>query len=357
MRLNGASGGLTTWLLCTLLEKRLVDYVITVAPTETQGRLFEYRILDKTADVKKCSKSAYYPTEMSKVLRHICTHPSRYAIVGLPCVCKAVRQAMQLYPRLATRIKYILGLACHQNKSKFYVEYICTLRGGDPKGINKIRTRIKDPRRSASDFGIAFSCGEDHIQNNQIVTFMSEGMSKIWCDRYFTLNGCNFCDDIFSELADACFMDAWLSPYKQDYRGHSIMLIRDKRLLKLIEEGKHHDYLKIDLLPINKVIRSQRGTIFEKRQAISERLAQRKNNGLLAPPARVDPRTRLRYDQRLEIRAKLHISQRSSKAWLESYRNIKRFKQIMLWPRTILWLISLGRRFLKRVIRRVPKTA
>ena len=45
---------------------------------------------------------------------------------------------------------------------------------------------------------------------------------------YFKLNPCNYCDDVFAELADVVFMDAWLPKYSKDPLGHSLVINRNK---------------------------------------------------------------------------------------------------------------------------------
>lgn len=94
-RPTSASGGIATWLLETLLSERIVDYVICVAPTGDPYRLFTFQTFHSPEDVISGSGSAYYPVEMSNVIRHVLNHPGRYAITGLPCFIKAIRLAQQ----------------------------------------------------------------------------------------------------------------------------------------------------------------------------------------------------------------------------------------------------------------------
>ena len=97
-------------------------------------------------------------------------------------------------------------------------------------------------------------------------------MKEAWCNRYFTLNACNFCDDIFAELADASFMDAWLPQFSKDYRGTSIMIARNKRLKDLIESGGRNLNLEVNEIDVKSVVSSQRGSLKIKREYIAKRL-------------------------------------------------------------------------------------
>jgi len=353
-RKNGASGGLATWTLEKLLTDNLVDHVACVSPNDDPEKLFKFKICNTHKEVRECSRSCYYPVETSEVIKHILQHEGRYAIIGLPCVCKAIRLAMQLNPKLQRRVRFVLGLVCGQTKSKFFVEYVCALGGGDPHCLKQVTFRIKDPNRPASDFGMKWVCDDEMNPRREGVVFWTDGMNRIWFDRYFTPNGCNFCDDVFAELADACFMDAWLSPYRNDNRGRTIMLIRNKVLCDLIENLDSDKGLQASHLPIDQVIRSQSSVIFEKRKAISERLARCDKEGLAAPAKRVSQKSKLRYDSRLEIRSRLIISQRSPDIWLKCGKKLQEFYRTMRLSRATLVLIKWCRGFIKKINSWIP---
>ena len=181
-RENGASGGLATWTWGKLLIDNLVDHVACVSPNDDPEKLFKFKICNTSEEVRECSRSCYYPVETSEVINHILQHKGRYAIIGLPCVCKAVRLAMQLSPKLQRRIKFVLGLVCGQSKSKFFAEYICALGGGDPYSLSGITFRIKDSNRPASDFGMKWVCRDKAERAGEGVVFWTEGMNRSWCD-------------------------------------------------------------------------------------------------------------------------------------------------------------------------------
>jgi len=269
-RENGASGGLATFTLEALLAKGIVDNVICPAPNQEKDKLFKFKVCSTVEQVRLCSRSVYYPVEASEVIRHVLKNEGKYAIIGLPCLCSAIRQAQQKIPQLSDRIKYILGLVCGQQKSKFFVEYVCALGGGDPRSLTNVKFRIKDSNRPASDYGMYFWC--DSGKNKEGTVFWTEGMGRVWFDSFFTLNSCNFCDDIFAECADAVFMDAWLPSYSSDWKGHSIVLFRKPRLASLIK-NEADKYLRIFDIDIKDVIKSQQGVCNSKRKDIQKRIS------------------------------------------------------------------------------------
>jgi len=349
-RENGSSGGLATWTLETLLTDNLVDHVACVSPNNDPEKLFKFRICNNTEEVRECSRSCYYPVETSEVIKHILSHKGRYGIIALPCMCKAIRLAMQLIPKLKRRIKFVLGLVCGQTKSKFFAEYICALGGGDPHCLKQVTFRIKDPNRPASNYGMKFVSEDEMNPSHEGVVFWTEGMNRIWCDRYFTPNACNFCDDVFAELADVCFMDAWLQEYVTDGKGHSIVLTRNREINDLfLSECRKKRTVKV--ISIGATISSQSSVLFYKRSLIGERYNRYRRASLPTRPIRPSLMSSCRYDQRLEVSIKLRISKESPSQWINSGKDIRRFRKKL--RRLTMWLktIRSGRKFLKSLLR------
>jgi len=325
---NGASGGLATWTLEKLLDDNLVDHVACVSPNDDPEKLFKFKICNTPEEVRECSRSCYYPVETSEVIRHILQYEGRYAIIGLPCVCKAVRLAMQLSPKLQRRIKFVLGLVCGQTKSKFFAEYICAMGGGDPYSLSGITFRIKDSNRPASDFGMKWICRDKSNRTSEGVVFWTEGMNRIWCDRYFTPNACNFCDDVFAELADTCFMDAWLSPYSKDPNGHSIVIIRNKKLANIFCRAVENVAIKRTYINIEEAIRSQQGVLDAKRGYLRERqkLVETKGQVMLEKRFHLC-KVRLSPLRKLLIELTWQISEESPRKWSESRKSLQCFEK------------------------------
>ena len=109
-----------------------------------------------------------------------------------------------------------------------------------------------------------WGCRDKAERVGEGVVFCTEGMNRIWCDRYFTPNSCNFCEDIFAELADVCFMDAWLPAYKSDFRGTNIVLVRSSEILACYQNTGFND-ASLRPIKIDDVIKSQIGVVRAKR--------------------------------------------------------------------------------------------
>ncbi len=313
LRWSGASGGLLTSTLTGLLEQGLIDRAICVRPAMGPGRLFEFTVCRTTKEIRNCAKSCYYPVELSEVTSEMLKTDARYAVVGLPCALKALRLAEEVNSKLKERIAYHLGLVCGQQKSAFFAEYICSIGGGNPRHLKAVSFRVKDHSRPASDYGLGFTCSPNRSKESGRVVYWTEGMSQAWCKGWFKLNACNYCDDLFAEVADAAYMDAWLPQYAKDPLGTNLVLVRNQQVLELLKAQRDANHMAIDPIGVDDVIRSQRGALSAKRETLATRLALAQGRKQPAPQKRVTPVSRVSFRQNLNLRIQ-EGPERASKA-------------------------------------------
>ncbi|MDV4343091.1 4Fe-4S binding protein [Methanoculleus sp. YWC-01] len=331
-RPTSASGGMATWLLEALLTEGVVDHVICVAPTGDPERLFAYQVFDTPEDVRTGAGSAYYPVEMSGVIRHVLETPGRYAVTGLPCFLKAIRLAQQRNKKLRERIVVTVGLVCGQLKSRHFTEYIAARAGvqGDVAGV---RYRGKSPDHPASNFYFSFTAadGEEHK------IFWSEGIAEAWTNRWFTPEACNYCDDVFAECADVTCMDAWLPEYSRDSRGTNLLLVRSPAVREVLERGQG---VRLDPIPVKRVIQSQAGVVAVKRRHLAYRLYLDRD----VPEKRVVPERPKNPLLRQEVVLKERMRVLSRDRWGAGERDAEHLREA-IGPD--LWRLGAGRQISK----------
>lgn len=329
-RERGASGGATSWLLETLLRENRIDYAICVAPTDDPERRFQFNVCHTAEEIRAGAGSCYHPVEMSGVIQHILAHEGRCALVALPCFGKAIRLAMKQRPALRDRIKFVLGLTCGQTKSAFFAEYVCALGGGAPGALKKMRFRVKAPGRPASDFGMHFVCDDTCTGATEGTVHWTEGIGRIWGQRYFTPRACDFCDDVFAELADACFMDAWLPGYTRDWRGHSIILLRQAELQEMVRAAAANGSATFQSLPIAAVTASQRSVLRSKRGEIRQRIVLAGREGRLVPTKRLSKcNVKLSLVRKRLVHLQSEASRKSCREWVDAGKDLAKFVERM----------------------------
>lgn len=262
-RLRSASGGLLTWLLENLLERREVDGVACVGPDPASPTLFSYRIVRTVEELRRCRGSCYQPVHLAEVLKEIKQTEGRYAIVALPCAAKALRLAMKLNAKLRRRIVLILGVACGGLTNRHFVDYVAQrfMKSAGPVAIN---FRAKRPdARAQHRFVFTFRDAAGH--ETEAEASFSDGIGRIYQSHHFNLEACHYCDDMFAECADAVFLDAWLPEYERDWRGDTIVLTRDPRLQDWFRSGMESAAIHVKPISPDRVIKSQRGGLRSKR--------------------------------------------------------------------------------------------
>lgn len=320
-RSSSASGGVATWLLERMLKDDIVDYVICIAPTGNPERLFSFKIFDTPEGVRGGAGSAYYPVEMSGVIKQVIETPGRYAITGLPCFIKAIRLAQQRNIKLRTRVVITIGLVCGQLKSKHFTDYIADIAGAQGK-VTGVRYRGKSQDHPTSNLCYAFKTES----GDERKIFWKDGIAEAWMNRWFTPNACNYCDDIFAECADVAFMDAWLPEYSNDRNGTSLVLVRSPLVKEVIERGIG---AYLDSIPVKRVVQSQKGVIAVKRRHMSYRLYLDQSARQKAPKKRMAPGRPMNPLLRQEVVLKDRMSTMSRDAWTAGMNRGERLRNVM----------------------------
>lgn len=287
-RPTSSSGGMATWLLETLLCEGIVDHVICVAPAGDPERLFSFQVFDTPEEVRTGAGSAYYPVEMSGVIRQVLETPGRYAVTGIPCFIKAIRLAQQRNKKLRERVVVTVGLACGQMKSRQFTDYIAALAGVQGE-VTRVRYRGKSPDQPAINYHYTFTTAD----GGERKIFRDEGIDEAWGNRWFTPWACNYCDDVFSECADVTCMDAWLPEFSNAPGGTSLLIVRSNEILDLINENRSLDKISVDHIDISRVVRSQRSVIAIKKNHLAYRLYQDKSLQIYTPQKRICPSNNL----------------------------------------------------------------
>ena len=315
----GSSGGLTTWLLARLLELNEVDGVIHLRPGVEGRPLFEYAISRTPAEVKAASRSRYYPAELSRQLHEIAAGNDRYAIVAIPSIAYEIRLLQREVPGFAERLPYVVGLICGHQKSANYAEYIGWRAGVRPGGLTDIDFRHKIPGRPASSYGTKIE-SIDGGRKRESVLGNESIMGTDWGLGMFKEKFSDYTEDAFNETSDVVFGDAWLDPYVEDSRGTNIVIVRDARILRLLEEGRAAKEIHLETIGTDKVVASQEALVRHTVTELPFRLTALEAAADVARPPRRRTSARIGYFRKVMQTERLAMSRGSHSAYLEARR-------------------------------------
>ncbi len=335
-RLSSTSGGILKFLLSKLLKDKIIDYVIHVVPWSDPEKLYKYVITSDYQEFENSTaKSAYYPAELSEILEFVNNNEGKYAITALPCFIKGIRLAQLNNKNLKSRIKFVFGLTCGQLKSKYFTKYISCLMGLNYNDkITKMSYREKSEDQPSTNYYFKIE------EPKPAKLHWKQGIDYIWNNRWFTLNSCNYCDDIFAELADISFMDAWLAQYSKDWKGTSIVISRSGFLDDLIESAKKDNLLAISYLSPELVVKSQQEVINTKRTELAWRLYEAKKANKITPLKRVKIAKPNLLNRKYTVMKLKDIIRLKSFEYYPDILFKKDQKLIMAFLNKIIWLLN-----------------
>jgi coenzyme F420-reducing hydrogenase beta subunit len=291
LRLKASSGAIGRWILAELLERKLVDAVVQVAKVDgLGGPHYKYQVFEDSKAVYEAGKSAYYPVEVSGILREIRSSKQRVAITALPCFAKTLKALSLSDPELQGKIKYVIGLFCGHLKSKWYAEMAAWGANADPSKMLGIDFRGKSPTKSAA--AKEYRVTEQGLKGQVVErkAFESDLFGTNWGQGFLKYSACDFCDDVAAENADLTVGDVWLPQYTSDWRGTSLVVVRSHELDQLLRDGSQAGVLRLETLSEYQVVQSQDAGFRHRRQGLSVRLGVMEEKSQWAPPKRTSPK-------------------------------------------------------------------
>jgi coenzyme F420 hydrogenase subunit beta len=269
IRVNCSSGGLVTELLIYLLENKYIDGAILTKMKDIPSWHAEGFIARTKTDIIKARGSKYCPNTLNSIFKHVknMKNKERYAFVGLPCHVQGFRNLQSMELELQSSIKYVFGIFCGH----------CPSFNATLELLNKYKIRKEDhiylKYRGNGWPGRVFI-------NRHSINYM-DAYKKYLGKKAFVPNACKYCNDIFAELADASFGDAWLPEFRSDKKGVSVALIRKKEIVDIFNEMKNNKRVYFKSLTYKKMILSQISRVLQKKKGCLNILHIIKTTGLI----------------------------------------------------------------------------
>lgn len=288
-RKKGSSGGVAKWIGYQLLKSNEIDYFVQLIPNQSDNAndlLFDYGFFTDANEVIKGSKSSYYPVTLVNVIKKIKETDARFAITGVPCFIKTLRLVASEDPILRERIKYTLGIVCGGMKSANQSKMIGWDLGVEPENLVSIDFRRKYKDRPASQKIYQVWSNKDQEER-----FKGAGdiFGTDYGSGFFKPKACDFCDDVVGELADVSIGDAWLRDFRNDPNGTSLIIVRNKKILELLEKAFEEDRVKLIEVSAIEAGDSQGGGFRHRREGLSYRIQKKEEAKEWRPKKRVEP--------------------------------------------------------------------
>jgi coenzyme F420-reducing hydrogenase beta subunit len=224
--------------------------------------------------------------ELSCVIQEIHKRDGRFAITGVPCFIKAIRNICLQDKVFAHKIAFTIGIVCGHLKSSFYGEMIAWQLGVTPNELGQVDFRVKIPGAKANEKGVSAASIEEK-ERQFGPKKVQEMFGTNYGYGYFKYNACDYCDDVLAEAADISIGDAWLPEFMN--QGTSILVIRNKAVLEIIEGGVANRDVLLEEMTADRVAESQDAGLRHRREGLAYRLYLKLKQGVPFPVKRVAP--------------------------------------------------------------------
>lgn len=285
---QSSSGGLTSWICAQLLNAGIVDGILHVAKkiqADSRAELYEFSISNDVGQLMSERKSQYYSVSASDVLSRIRGDGRKYAFVGVPCFVKAIRNLQKVEPDFQAQIPVLVGLVCGHLKSSAFAELMAWQVGVNPRELRAVDFRVKDKERPASRYAFAATNDEGRTFSRT----SSQLLGGNWGHATMQLTACNYCDDIFAELADVSLGDAWIPRFESDWQGTNVLVVRNAKIDEMLRAASDRKEIYLENMPIDELASSQDGNFRHRRTDLQVRLADDIAADLPVPKKRVVP--------------------------------------------------------------------
>jgi coenzyme F420 hydrogenase subunit beta len=269
-RICAASGGITTSILCYMLEHGIIDAAVVAVRKEKRPLESELVIVSTKAGIEKSKGSVYSPTSYGNIVNEIKnTEFSRFAVVGLPCHIEGLSQLCKYDKKLNAKILFKIALVCGHTPSMNAYKYSLRHLNIDPACVTELHNR-----------------GDGWPGYMRIVMHNSETVKIPYGSRYswgtvlgsplFTPTGCKHCSDVTGYNADISICDAWLPQYTSDKKGRNLLLVRSSRMIEVLSIMQEQEIVALTEESINDFV-SANANVFKEKLYINS-LRNRKLN-------------------------------------------------------------------------------
>jgi coenzyme F420 hydrogenase subunit beta len=235
IRFSASSGGSLTALLIYLLDKELVDQVIVALPNENDPLYAKAVASSDISTIRKAVGSKYTQISLIDAIdKAIKFRGKKFAFVGLPCHIRALRNLERILKLQNIVIK--LGLYCGGLPSAWASEYLLYLYNIHEHKVKKISYR---------GFGWPGYLVVELLEGEKLCVpeplYWNSGFGQYFYDKC-----CFLCADHTAELADISFADpAGVEEVIDDRLGHTLIVARSKKGLKLLKDAEKNDYINL----------------------------------------------------------------------------------------------------------------
>lgn len=242
IREKGASGGIVTNILISLLNKGLIDGAAVISNKDDSNNEFNVKVATTVDEIIDAAQSKYCIVPTNEVVKELKRLDGKYAYVGLPCQIQGMRKLEKNDSDLSSRIYIYIGLFCGFNLYNEGTNFLLDKMNINKNDIKKIEYRAR--KNDVSGFKV--------IKKNDEDVFIDKH-SYSYLNILFSPKRCWKCYDLTSEFADISVGDAW----EKKEHGWSRIIVRSPKGQELIKTLQSSGSLYLENSSIDDIYKTQ----------------------------------------------------------------------------------------------------
>ena len=272
--LQSASGGFVTTFAKELLSNKIIDCVFHGERilSETNQEHYKSCISYTIEEIDKRRSSIYGPIKFNETIKELFNKNLKVLAIGVPCVISGLKTIFKNDKRLKDIKLFTIALVCSHNVSGQFTDFIAQYYGIPENTKYYANFRGKNlSMKNHNSFRLLLldKTGKKLLDKDRKI------FNPLWRNYYFALDACNYCMDIWGKNADISTKDCWESEGEKDQYGSSLVIFRNKELLKIF---LNMNEFEISRVPFDRVRVSEYPATVYKQKDIINRLNKESNN-------------------------------------------------------------------------------
>jgi coenzyme F420 hydrogenase subunit beta len=246
LRFSASSGGMISALLAYALATGLVDEVIQIGAADDPTRTAVRRNASGE-EIALAAGSRYAPSSPLAFIGALLEEDKRFAFVGKPCDCSALRRLGEIDPRVAERFPIVLSFFCGGIPSHRGTDQILADLGVEKADLAGFRYR--------GDGWPGFATATRRDGSTARMSYADSWGGRLSKHVQFR---CKICPDAVGGVADIACADAWYGdesgyPQFEETDGRSLVIARSAAGRTLIEAARAAGRIAIEPCPLRDI--------------------------------------------------------------------------------------------------------
>lgn len=271
-RLKSASGGIVSFLLEEMLNRKIVDSIIHVEQSKGEiGKSYFAASISKSIKELENKRSSFYSMiDFSGVISEFINKNEKIVLTGTPCIIRGMKKLFEKNILYQKNKVFFIALPCSHNVNGQFIDFLAESLGIEKGEKFKVNLRAKNKEmKDSNNFINLFK-----LENRKIEIERNKSIfTKYWRSYCFALNACLYCSDFWGYEGDVSVKDAWGKWANKEAHGVSMAIIRNPELEKLFEENEK---IYLEKISYEEAVSSQKETTYFKQVCALDKIENNK---------------------------------------------------------------------------------